>query len=69
MDLRILPDSPKRAFDAVADALRAEVRTRFLRVQVRGLVGILRRNRAVDRQVRRRLARLNAVRYSSPINV
>jgi hypothetical protein len=69
MEMRILPDSPARAFAAVEGPVRIEVAARFGRIAVRGFIGYWRRSCAVERRVRRRLKRLQAYRLSSPYNV
>jgi hypothetical protein len=65
----ILEGSPARAFAAVEGSVRIVVAARFGRVHVRGLLGLWRRSRAVERRIRRRLKRLNAHRLSSWYNV
>jgi len=69
MESRILPDSPDRAYAAAEKPVRIAVEARFARALPTGLVGRWRRQRAIDRQVRRRLARTGAERYLSPYNV
>jgi hypothetical protein len=69
VEMRILPDSPARAFAAVEEPIRIEVAGRFGRIAVRGVIGYWRRRLAVQRRIRRRLSRLNAYRLSSPYNV
>jgi len=65
----ILCDSAARAFSTVDESVRAEIAARFRRVQTGGVVGYLRRSRAIERRVRRRLVRLRAYRLLSPYSI